>query len=149
MKKLPIIRAISKRQQEIISYLFFGGLTTLVNFVIYIFFIHLIGLGITAGNAIAWVVAVLFAFVTNKLWVFQSKSWMAKKVLREAGTFIGARITTGLLDMIGVPLLFYIGLRYPLFGIEGFTAKLIITVLVIILNYVLSKIFVFRPGSTD
>ena len=147
MIKLPIIKYISKRQQEIISYLFFGGLTTLVNFVVYIFFVHLIGLSITFSNAIAWVIAVLIAFVTNKLWVFQSKSWMAKKVLREAGSFLGARITTGLLDMIGVPLLFYIGLRYPLFGIEGFTAKLIIAVLVIILNYVFSKAFVFRPKA--
>ena len=147
MKKLPIIKSISKRQLEIISYLFFGGLTTLVNFVVYIFFVQLIGLGIPAGNAIAWVAGVLFAFVTNKLWVFQSKSWMAKQVLREAGTFIGARITTGLLDMIGVPLLFYIGLNYPLFGIEGFTAKLMITVLVIILNYVFSKTIVFRSGD--
>ena len=144
MIKLPVIKSISKRQQEIISYLFFGGLTTLVNFGVYIFFVNLIGLGITVSNAIAWVAAVLFAFVTNKLWVFHSKSWMAKQVLREAGSFLGARITTGLLDMIGVPLLFNIGLRYPLFGIEGFTAKLIIAVLVIILNYVFSKVFVFR-----
>ena len=147
MIKLPIIKSISKKQREIISYLFFGGLTTLANFVVYIFFVHLIGLGITAGNAFAWVVAVFFAFVTNKLWVFQSKSWMAKQVLREAGSFLGARITTGILDMIGVPLLFYIGLRYPLFGIEGFAAKSIITVLVIILNYVFSKAFVFRSDT--
>jgi len=149
MIKLPTIKSISKRKQEIISYLFFGGLATLLNFVVYIFFVHLIGLGITAGNAIAWVVAVLFAFVTNKLWVFQSRSWLAKQALREAGTFLGARITTGLLDMIGVPLLFYIGLRYPLFGIEGFAAKSIIAVLVIILNYVFSKAFVFRSGQSD
>jgi len=146
MIKLPVIKSISKRQKEIINYLVFGGLTTLVNFVVYIFFVHLIGLGITVSNVIAWIVAVLFAFVTNKLWVFQSKSWMVKQVFREAGTFLGARITTGLLDMIGVPLLFYIGLRYPLFGIEGFTAKMIIAVLVIILNYVFSKAFVFRSG---
>jgi len=146
MIKLPIKKSISKRQREIISYLFFGGLTTLVNFVVYIFFVHIIGSGITVSNAIAWVAGVLFAFVTNKLWVFQSKSWMAKQVLREAGTFLGARIATGVLDMAGVPLLFYIGLRYPLFGIEGFMAKSIITVLVIILNYVFSKAFVFRSG---
>ena len=146
MIKLPIKKSISKRQREIISYLFFGGLTTLVNFVVYIFFVHFIGSGITVSNVIAWVAGVLFAFVTNKLWVFQSKSWMAKQVLREAGTFLGARIATGVLDMAGVPLLFYIGLRYPLFGIEGFMAKSIITVLVIILNYVFSKAFVFRSG---
>jgi len=140
MIKIPI----SKKQQEIISYLFFGGLTTLVNFAVYIFFVHLIGFSIAVSNVIAWVAAVLFAFVTNKLWVFQSRSWMAKQVLREAGAFLGARIATGLLDIVGVPLLFYTGLRYPLFGIEGFAAKLTIMLIVIALNYVFSKVFVFR-----
>jgi len=143
MIKIPI----TKRQHEVVLYLIFGGLTTLVNFALYAFFVQLVGVSVSVSNLIAWVIAVAFAFVTNKLWVFRSKSWEAKKVSREAGAFIGARIVTGLIDIIGVPLLFYIGLSYPLFGIEGFAAKTIVGIVVIILNYVFSRVFVFRPQS--
>ena len=133
-----------KTHREVVSYLFFGGATTLVNLAAYALLVSLVGLSITAGNVIAWVIAVTFAFITNKIWVFQSRSWKPLLVLREGGAFLGARIITGLLEIIGVPFLFYIGLDYPLFGIEGFAAKVIVTVIVIVLNYLFSKFFIFR-----
>ena len=144
-----VIISFIKRKWEVISYLFFGGLTTLVNFVAYIILVELTVLNITVSNLIAWVIAVTFAFVTNKLWVFGSKSWEPKLVIREAGIFLGARVATGVIDIVGMPLLFYIGLDYPLFGVDGFLAKSMIGVIVIILNYVFSKLFVFRKKRVE
>jgi putative flippase GtrA len=125
--------------------LFFGGLTTLVNWSIYAVLVRFFGLPVAMGNAIAWVLAVAFAFVTNKLWVFQSRSWEPALVRKETVSFFGSRIATGLVELLGVPLLFCIGLDYPLFGVDGFTAKAIVSIIVIFLNYVFSKLFVFRP----
>jgi len=140
-------KTIKRNRMQIISYLFFGGLATLINIAVYAALVHFTELSITVSNAIALVVAVAFAFMTNKLWVFKSKTREPKKVFRELSTFIIARTITGIIDLVGVPLLFNLGLTYPLLGIEGFTAKAIITVIVIILNYVFSKVFVFRQNG--
>lgn len=144
MENLPIVRNLSKRQYEVLSYLFFGGLTTLVNLVVYILFVQFIGLSIAVSNVIALIVSILFAFVTNKLWVFRSKSWEKKLLAGEAAKFFTARAITGAIDALGVPLLYYAGLTYALFGVEGFAAKAIVMVVVIVLNYVLSKLVVFN-----
>ena len=141
---LKKIIAFYKAHQELINYLFFGGLTTIVNWGAYSFMVHLAGFPITLGNVVAWAVAVIFAFITNKLWVFKSRSWQPLLVLREGGSFLGARIISALVEIGGMPALYYLGLKYPLFGIEGFLAKVIVSVIVIILNYFLSKLFVFR-----
>lgn len=131
-------------KREVIAYLFFGGATTLVSWVVYIIAVQPIGLSIGISNAIAWVAAVTFAFVTNKIWVFQSRKWTRTIVIKEAGLFLNSRIVTGVIEIIGVPLLVFVGLRQTIFGIDGFVARLIVSVLVIILNYVFSKVFVFK-----
>jgi len=102
------------------------------------------GSSITIGNTVAWVAAVLFAFVTNKIWVFNSRSWENPVVLREAGSFFAARIASAIMEIGGVPLLFSLGLNYPLFGIKGFAAKLVVSIIVVVSNYFFSKFFVFR-----
>lgn len=133
-----------KLHREKLHYLFFGGATTLVNWCVYALLVRLGGRSVETGNTIAWAVAVVFAFVTNKLWVFESRSWRPKLVLREAAAFLGARAVSGLVELAGVPLLVRLGLGYPLLGIEGFAAKAVVSVAVIILNYIFSKLFVFR-----
>jgi len=129
------------------SYLFFGGATTFVNWFVYGLMVRLAGFPIAVGNITAWVTAVIFAFITNKVWVFQSRSWRPLLVLREGSAFLGARIVSGLVELVGVPFLFQLGLNYPLFGIEGFAAKVIVSIIVVILNYIFSKLFIFRPGK--
>jgi putative flippase GtrA len=136
--------SILKTQRELVSYLIFGGATTFVNWCVYGLVVKLAGFSITAGNTIAWVAAVVFAFITNKIFVFQSRSWQPLSVLREASAFLAARIVSGLIEIAGVPFLFYLGLNYPLLGIEGFAAKVIVSVIVVILNYFFSKLFIFR-----
>ncbi len=132
------------KYREPVDYLFFGGLTTAVNWLAYALSVGVLGLSVTAGNIFSWVCAVAFAFVTNKLWVFRSKSWAWPQWGKEAAAFVGGRVFSGLVELAGLPLLMKLGLDQTLFGVEGFVAKIAISVVVIILNYFLSKFLAFR-----
>lgn len=159
------IKKLFIKYKEIIMYLIFGVLTTLVNWVTYAlcepllsaafggeevifstsyFVLSKATFAIFLANFIAWVAGVIFAFVTNKIWVFESKSWKPSVALKEFWLFVLARIITGALEWFVVPLLVAIGLNQPLFGIDGFVAKIIVSIVVVILNYVFSKLIIFR-----
>ncbi len=140
--------ALYRKYREIISYLFFGGLTTLVSWATYALGAGPLALGVTPANIFSWICAVSFAFVTNKLWVFDSKSWAWPGWLKEAGSFFAGRIFSGVVELGGLPLLMRLGLDQALFGVEGFAAKIVISVVVIVLNYVISKLFVFRKKKS-
>ena len=142
--------------KEMILYLIMGVLTTVVNMVVYAICVKPLGIlihdkTIRIGTAklIAWVIAVLFAFFTNKIWVFESKSWAPKVFWRELISFIGARALTGLLEVFGTPFLVSIGLDQTLFGVEGMWAVIIVSVFVIIFNYVFSKLVIFTHKGED
>ena len=134
-----------KKYREQIVYLFFGGVTTVINWLVYTGFV-LLGQDIEIANAIAWVAAVLFAYFTNRGFVFQSQNVERKAVIKEFFMFIGSRVATGIVELVGFPLLYYLGMKQSMFGIDGFVAKIIVSVLVIILNYVLSKLLVFKKA---
>lgn len=159
------IKALFVKYKEIIMYIIFGVLTTLVNWVVYTVLIKIFGgaaesetvmfalfgkditmkiFYIFIANFVAWVAGVVFAFVTNKIWVFESKSWKFGLVMKELWLFVAARLLTGVLEWFGVPALVAAGLDQPLFGIDGFLAKVIVSVIVVILNYVFSKLIIFR-----
>lgn len=152
------ILELLKKYREIISYLFWGVMTTIVSWGTYSLFailfkglnteFSLFGLKISVvvliANILSWVCAIVFAYVTNKLWVFNSKSWEIKVVLPELSKFISARLVTGVLEIILVPLLVGIGLSQTIFGIEGMAAKVFVSVLVVVLNYIFSKLFIFK-----
>lgn len=159
------IKQLCIKYKEIIMYIIFGVLTTLVNWVVYTILIKLFGgatesqevlfslfgrditmkiFYIFIANFVAWVAGVSFAFVTNKIWVFESKSWAPRVALKEFWLFVTARLITGVLEWFGVPLLVAIGLNQPLFGIDGFVAKILVSVIVIVLNYVFSKLIIFK-----
>lgn len=137
------------KYKEIIMYIIFGGLTTFVNWAIYTLLVHYIHAGITISNAVAWIVSVIFAFITNKLWVFESKSTKPIMLIKEFTSFIASRAITGAMEIAGVPLLVKIGLDQTIFGIEGAWSKLIVSIVVVILNYVFSKLIVFKKKKTD
>jgi putative flippase GtrA len=101
------------------------------------------------AGVIAWIIAVIFAFVTNKLWVFESKSWNARLVTGEALTFFGGRIATGLLEVIAVPAFVSWGFDMKLFGVDGLPAKIAVSVAIVILNYILSKFVSFRRSDEE
>lgn len=123
-------------KREMIAYLFFGVCTTAVNYIAY--FLLKRTIPYQAANAIAWVVAVIFAYITNKIWVFESKTMDPGLVLREFGTFVSGRIVSGIFDM-GFLIA---AVEWMKMG-EGL-AKIIGGVVVVILNYIISKLFVFK-----
>lgn len=143
-----IIQLIQK-YKELVMYFIFGVATTLVNWVAYSLLVRTDVISMTVSNAIAWFVAVVFAFVTNKIFVFESRTWKPVEVWKEVVKFFGARMATGILEIVGLPFLYYLGVKQSLFGVEGFVAKIFVSVIVMILNYVFSKIFVFRAGTDE
>ncbi len=140
MKK---IKELFLQFKEQISYLFFGVLTTVVNWIVYALFMLISGVNVEVANAVAGVVAILFAYVTNRIFVFESESKNKKEILLEFLRFLGGRAVTFVVEVAGVPALYYLGLNQEIFGVEGAFAKIVVSVVVIILNYVFSKLFVF------
>lgn len=123
---------------DVLSYLFFGGLTTIVNYLVYLPCFNLLHWSASVSNAVAWVVAVAFAFLTNKPFVFKSHDWSWKVVWPELTKFLGCRIGSGVLETV------IIFVTVDLLAWNGNVMKLITSVLVIILNYFGSKLLVFR-----
>ncbi len=133
--------ALLQKYREALLYLIFGGLTTLINIIAYVLLARGLSLDVTFSTAVAWVISVIFAYLTNRRWVFQSKASTAKQLLLEAGAFFGGRVFSGLLD-IGIMYLFAQRL-----GFNDLVIKVLSNIVVIILNYVISKWIVFRKRS--
>ncbi len=136
--------------REIILYLVFGVLTTVVSWGTYILFANdkFLGLGITVSKVLSWICAVLFAFFTNKSWVFRSTNWRAKTFFRELISFFGARAITGAIEIFGTPLLVRAGVNQKIFGTKGMLANILVSIIVVILNYIFSKLLVFTKKKT-
>lgn len=132
------IKNLVQKHWDILSYLFFGGLTTVVNYLVYLPCYNLFCLSAAVSNAIAWAVAVAFAYLTNKPFVFRSHDWSLKTVIPELTKFVTCRIGSGLLE---TGILF---LCVDLLAWNGNVWKLITSVLVVILNYIASKLLVFK-----
>lgn len=126
------------KYKEIVNYLIFGVLTTAVNFIVYLLMTKVINVNEVLSNAIAWIVSVIFAYITNKIYVFESKTTTIKEIVKEFGSFVACRLFSGILD-IGSFYLFV-----TIFGWNDIFSKVIISILVVILNYVFSKIFIFK-----
>ena len=135
MKK---IKELLKKYRGIIMYGIFGLCSTLVNIVSYYLLYNIAGIPNVVSAVLAWLIGVGFAFITNKLWVFNSKSWDRKTVIHETLTFFSARLLTGLLDV----LIMYVAVDVCHFNSTLW--KCISNVIVIVLNYVASKLIIFR-----
>lgn len=142
------------KYREIISYLFWGALTTVVSWGSYgafLFILNMVAPGLNAeialANIFSWVCAVVFAFVTNKIFVFKSRIWGKEILIPEFSKFVSARLATGVLEIVFVPALVALGLDQSLFGVEGMVSKIIVSILVVIFNYIFSKSFIFK-GDT-
>jgi putative flippase GtrA len=174
MEERPsLLRGLFDKYREIIMYCIFGVMTTIISWLVYSIcesslssvqvtspvlvkfvsrIIEITGdntdvntfIVITLSGVISWVIAVAVAFVTNKLWVFGSKSWESRLVWNEAVTFFGGRILTGILEILAVPALVSWGFNMKLFGIDGLPAKILISIAIVILNYIFSKFISFR-----
>ena len=146
-----MIKKLYKKYEEVILYVVFGGLTTLVNFVSFWVFNKILGEKFyLVSNVIAWFISVVFAYVTNKLWVFESKSWAFKILLKEVPEFFAARLFSlgveegGLwlfVDKFGFDRYSFTVFNFEVTG--KLIAKVLLAVIVVILNYFFSKFIIF------
>ncbi len=132
------LKALVKDHWDIVTYLFFGVLTTVVNYLIYLPVYNLLHLSAAFSNAVAWVAAVAFAYLTNKPWVFKSHDWSRKTVIPELIKFVSCRLGSGVLE---TGILF---VTVDLLHWNGNIWKLVTSVLVVVLNYIASKLLVFK-----
>lgn len=122
-------------KKELILYVVFGVLTTVVNILAYVVFAKFLNVDYIISNIIAWFLSVLFAYITNRIWVFESKS---SNILKEISLFFGGRLFSGVVDTS----LLYLMVDILLIG--DFVSKVVTQVIVVILNYVISKVVVFK-----
>lgn len=137
-KVAHMIRNRWSEYRSIIAYIFFGACTTLVNIVVYYLCAHPLDMGTAASTVIGWFLSVLFAYVTNKIWVFDSRSWQPRRVVREALSFYLCRLATGALDLLVMLV------TVDILGWNDLVMKILSNVLVVILNYAASKVFIFK-----
>ena len=138
LKIFSFINPFYKKYKEALLYLFFGVLTTLINIVVFYVFTEIITLDELVANVIAWIIAVLFAYVTNRIWVFSSHCATKAAFLKEILSFYGGRIFTLLVEE-GILLVFI-----KLLSLNALAVKIVAQVVIIVLNYVISKLFVFK-----
>lgn len=132
------IRMLIRKYYDVLAYLFFGVLTTVVNYVVYLPCYNLLHLSATVSNVIAWVAAVAFAYLTNKPFVFKSYDWSAKTVIPELTKFVGSRIVSGALETA----IIFVTVDWLCWN--GNLMKLVTSVLVVVINYIASKLLVFK-----
>ena len=132
------LRGLIRKYWDILTYLFFGGLTTVVNYLVYLPCYNLLGITASESNMIAWAVAVACAYLTNKPFVFRSHDWSLATVVPELAKFVGCRVCSGLLETL------IIFVTVDVAAWNGNAMKLFTSVFVVILNYFGSKLLVFR-----
>jgi len=135
---LDKIRTLVKSHWDIVSYLIFGVLTTVVNYTVYLPAYNLLQLSASVSNILAWVAAVAFAYLTNKPFVFQSHDWSMETVIPELGKFISCRVASGAMETV------ILLVAVDWLGWNGNAWKLVTQVLVVVLNYIASKLVVFK-----
>jgi len=136
------LKKIAMKYKDVFLYLFFGILTTLVNFLVYTPLYRWGNLSAAVCNVLAWIAAVAFAYLTNKPFVFKSIDWSAKTVFPELGKFVGCRIGSGLFETA------FLAITVDVLAWNGLVMKVIASAVVVILNYMASKLLVFAKGET-
>ncbi len=131
------------RYRELILYVFFGGCTTLINIVVYFICRQWFSMAVVPADVAAWVLAVVFAYVTNKLFVFESKSWRPRLIIKEATEFFTARVVSLGVDVV----LLYVTVE--VLGWWELPMKIIANVVVIVINYIFSKWIIFRKDAAE
>ena len=124
-----------KFDRELVLYVVFGAFTFFVNIAVYFLFEDVLGVNYLISNIIAWFFSVLFAYITNRIWVFESKS---PNILKEMALFFGGRIFSGVVDTA----LMYLFIDVMMIG--DTISKIVVQIIVIVLNYIFSKLIVFK-----
>ena len=132
------LKDILKKHREIISYVIFGALTTLVDFVTYIFLTRVFSLNEDLANVFSQIVAIIFAFIVNKLYVFEDKEKNLRAIIFQFLKFSSLRLITLTLNS----LIFFVMTEFT--TINDIIVKAFVSIIVIILNYIFSKLLVFK-----
>ena len=132
--------SLIKKYRSIFLYLFFGISTTVINIYVYYICSAFINLSTLFSTCIAWVFAVSFAYCTNRIWVFQSNAHTVKKIIIEVYNFFLYRLLTGFLDIV----IMYIFV--DIFNINSIIIKTLSNILIIILNFIASKLIIFKKS---
>jgi len=135
------MKELFMKYKEAILYLVFGVLTTLINIVVYALSTRLLEIDVYTSNVIAWVLSVLFAYITNRKYVFNSKANELNTKIKELLSFYSCRLLTFGIDML---LMFIL---IDLISINDMISKIIVNIIIIILNYILSKFLVFKNNN--
>ena len=138
---LEEIKELFKQYKEIILYLIFGVLTTVVNIVVFELFTNVLNTNYLISNAIAWLISVLFAYITNRIYVFKSKAKEKKAIIKEISSFFGFRLLSGIMDMA------FMFIFVSLLHLNESIMKIVVNVIVVILNYIFSKVFIFKKDK--
>lgn len=137
------IKKMYDQYKDIIPYGIFGVLTTIINIAVYWLMAYPMGLSTMVSTGIAWIAAVCFAYLTNRKWVFHSKARAGKDLVKEAASFFLCRLMTGIVDwgcmFVFVDLLYW----------NDVAIKTVSNIVVIVLNYVASKIIIFKCKRMD
>ena len=149
------IKTLITKYRELIVYFIFGVCTTVVNLVTFKLFNLILGdEKYLISNIFAWFFSVVFAYITNKIFVFQSKDWAFKTLLKEVSSFFSSRVLTFLIEEFGLFMLVDV-LQMKNINLDAFVtvisgemiAKIIISVIVVVLNYIFSKLFIFKHNK--
>lgn len=133
-----MIREYWDKYKDVIFYLVFGVLTTVVNIVTYWVCVHILGTSVMVGTIVAWVLAVFFAYITNRSLVFHSSASGTDEIMKEITSFFACRIGTGVVDW-AIMLVFVTILHF-----NDMIVKILANFIVIVLNFVLSKFVIFK-----
>lgn len=127
-----------KKYEEIIRYVFFGVLTTVVNFIVFFYFNSVLETSYIYANSLAIIISIIFAYVTNKKFVFKSQTHTFKQTFYEFLNFISLRLVSGIFDMVSMYLLI------DGIGIDTNISKVLTQFIVVVSNYIFSKLFIFK-----
>lgn len=133
------VKELYEKYKEVINYLVFGVLSTIVNFVTYYITARLIGIDEVISSGISWFCSVLFAYITNKIFVFESKTNGMQEFFKEMISFFIARVASGALCDVGT-----FAIMVKVLHINDIVSKIVTQVMVVIVNYVFSKLIIFR-----
>ncbi|MDR0880894.1 MAG: GtrA family protein [Clostridioides sp.] len=137
------LKSYYDKYSEILLYLIFGVLTTVVSIASYFLFSQLLHVNYLISNVLSWIFAVAFAYLSNRKWVFKSTAHRNIEIFKEISSFVSCRLLSGVIDMLTLWIL------VELVGIGDMYAKLATQVIVTVLNYAFSKLFVFRKSNSN
>lgn len=140
---LPVLKFLNpfyKKNKEILLYLFFGGLSFVVSVATYYLFNVVYSLDALIANVLSWIITVMFAFLTNRIWVFAKPTKTMREFITQMISFYAGRVVTLIIEEI------ILGIGIDLCGCNSILVKIIAQVVVIILNYVISKAFIFKKN---